>query len=314
MNDTRTRTSRNLADRIREAIDHSAYDSIKEFQQALEEVADDRNLRGASYSQFHRYLQGNQVPSLPLLREIAELAGVRPAWLVFGDGEPTASEEGVRRGGAAPDEFVSQPHGAIDEFIVRYSSDAFGWANEIDRTVGKALLMAVLGRVLGSCPDSDNATAEEIAKVAYLVRKIARYPAMLLLNGGLDDLSRGQAQDYLWSICLTMRTAIPGRNEGLSIEALTEGMILPEQASETEADAEEASLLVQLALTRFDGNATWLANAARVTPAAVRNWKAGRRTPSADSLNRIAAAVEWEFDDSALAKLLRRTADRRPEK
>lgn len=302
-----------LSTRLREAIAHSPFDSIKQFQQALEEEAEKHGLRGASYSQFHRYLQKEQVPPLPLLRGIADLAGVRPEWLVFGDGEPTATEEAVRRGQVAADEVYGQPNPAVQEFIREYMVDLFGWASAIDQTAGSDLLMAVLGRLLASCPDSEDATPEQVARLALLIRTAALRP-INVLTGDLDRLPASQLQDYLWSVTLAMRTAIPGRNEGASITELTDGVLLPEERPSDETDEEDETelvLLVRLVLERFDGNATWLAEEARVTPAAVRNWKAGRRTPSAESLDQIAHAVETEFGDKALAEVLRNAAERR---
>ena len=44
---------------------------------------------------LYRYLSDETTPSLAFLREAADILGVRPAWLAFGDGEPTDAEQKI---------------------------------------------------------------------------------------------------------------------------------------------------------------------------------------------------------------------------
>ena len=49
----------------------------------------DKKVPGSSYAMIHRYLAGEKVPSLKFLEGAADVLGVRPAWLICGDGERT---------------------------------------------------------------------------------------------------------------------------------------------------------------------------------------------------------------------------------
>ena len=48
-----------------------------------------KKVPGSSYAMIHRYLSGKKVPSLEFLDGAADVLGVRPAWLICGDGERT---------------------------------------------------------------------------------------------------------------------------------------------------------------------------------------------------------------------------------
>ena len=48
-----------------------------------------KKVPGSSYAMIHRYLAGETVPSLKFLEGAADVLGVRPAWLICGDGERT---------------------------------------------------------------------------------------------------------------------------------------------------------------------------------------------------------------------------------
>ena len=68
---------------------------IRDFHRELELTCKKKGVSGSSYTMVHNYLQGRREPSLGLLRESAKILGVREAWLVLGEGEPTVSEEAL---------------------------------------------------------------------------------------------------------------------------------------------------------------------------------------------------------------------------
>lgn len=56
-------------------------------------VMDEQDVPGASTGAVYRYLKGETVPSVDFLLAAAGVLGVRPAWLLLGEGEPTKMEE-----------------------------------------------------------------------------------------------------------------------------------------------------------------------------------------------------------------------------
>lgn len=75
-----------IGSRLKEAIPQ---DGIRAFHREMER----REVRGASYAMIHRYLSGEAVPPVEFLEVAADVLGVRPAWLICGDG-PMRDEPG----------------------------------------------------------------------------------------------------------------------------------------------------------------------------------------------------------------------------
>jgi hypothetical protein len=59
---------------------------------------------GSSYANVHAYFGGKTQPTVEFLQAAAGALAVRPAWLAFGEDEPTAVEQALVKMGGALDE------------------------------------------------------------------------------------------------------------------------------------------------------------------------------------------------------------------
>lgn len=69
-----------IADRLQEALALRGL-KIRAFHRLMHE----KKVLGNSYPAIHRYLRGEQTPSVDFLLAAADLLEVRPAWLAFGE-------------------------------------------------------------------------------------------------------------------------------------------------------------------------------------------------------------------------------------
>ncbi len=82
-----------IQERLRRALDEQGY-TIRKLHLTLKE----RDVPGSkSYASVHGYLQGGTMPGLEFLEAAANELGVRLAWLVAGEGEMTAQEQGLEK-------------------------------------------------------------------------------------------------------------------------------------------------------------------------------------------------------------------------
>ena len=83
-----------IAERLKYAIQKGTgpgAGSIRKFHKLISE----QDVPGNSYPVIHRYLRGAAKPPLAFLEAAADLLGVRPAWLILGDGKPTEREQAL---------------------------------------------------------------------------------------------------------------------------------------------------------------------------------------------------------------------------
>lgn len=80
-------TVASVAARLRWAVERSGQiQSIRQFQQRLRE----RGVPGTGYSNVYRYVTDDAAsPPLEFLQNAGAVLEVRPAWLAFGDGDPS---------------------------------------------------------------------------------------------------------------------------------------------------------------------------------------------------------------------------------
>lgn len=91
-----------LGERVSWALEYwptAPEDSRRGRRRLFQEEMRERLPKGAgtSYRVLLEYLEDRQTPSVEWLQEAAELTGVRPAWLTYGDGSPTDAEAELER-------------------------------------------------------------------------------------------------------------------------------------------------------------------------------------------------------------------------
>jgi hypothetical protein len=87
-------------DRLQSAIDAAGLGKTA-FWKAMQKPLADAGLSGATRQSLYKYLSGERVPTVPWIREAAEVLGVEAAWLERGEGPRTKAEAQVLRVGTA---------------------------------------------------------------------------------------------------------------------------------------------------------------------------------------------------------------------
>lgn len=86
-----------LGGRLERALDDWG-EGIMAFVEAMKDELEGTDVQGATYPAIKRYLDDEAVPSVRFLEAAARVLGVRPAWLVLGDGDMTEEEARGREG------------------------------------------------------------------------------------------------------------------------------------------------------------------------------------------------------------------------
>jgi len=210
-------------------------------------------IQGASYPSIQRCLNGEQQPSLSLLVGVARVCGVRPAWLAFGDGEPTTVRELARQR-------VAHESGGLLRFagahLVNESLNAaLPDYHRLDPSI-KAAFWEVLTAWHhltepsydpdGSGPYADlpdrfpgrpkRHAAEVInMRMAQLARRLGGFVAEPLNEMGTSDLSGRQFESYVRLMLMAFRELMPDRALGVTLRPTIEVRPVPLYESEAPA-------------------------------------------------------------------------------
>lgn len=164
-------TAGGIAERLESQI-LKRFGTVYKFQKELEARNDGRRkedrIKGISAPSIHAYLKGSP-PSVEFLQEAAEVLGVRPAWLVFGEGLATeaeavmqeaqpevpdlrqVAEERFRKVFPAYDQLGYSTRAVAMEFVFRLGVDiAFRGTEEQDLDGSLIAAAAFTGRNLGA--------------------------------------------------------------------------------------------------------------------------------------------------------------------
>lgn len=205
-----------VASRFREAIEDSEYGSIRQFQKAVHPIAQERGVRGSSYSMVHQYLQGEATPSLEFVEVAGEVLGVRPAWLAFGEGERTRGEDQV-----------SSQYGPMEEGAeYQITEDRDKIRDSVGLTPTSKAVIAlyekVAREVIAAAPDADNASGSDARVVSAVIQWLVEYPVVVLRGNHLSEIDPTEIEDYLIAALQALSLITPERGEGESLEALHE--------------------------------------------------------------------------------------------
>lgn len=215
-----------VASRLREAIKDSKFGSIRQFQKAIHPVAQEREVRGSSYSMVHQYLQGEATPPLEFVEIAGEVLSVRPAWLAFGEGRRTEVEE-VIAGGDTQEEF--------EDLVVDFVAERAPYLYRAGSTLVVEVFRLTLNRLLVSCAGSQVVTEEEVLRAAEGLAIMVQTPAIQLIGADDDQQAdRGFLEDYFIAALHAVMLAIPDRNEGRPLNELLESIDSPEEAPSLE--------------------------------------------------------------------------------
>lgn len=207
-----------VADRLREAIEDSEYGSIRQFQKALHPLAQERGIRGSSYSMVHQYLQGEAVPSLKFMRVAGKVLGVRPAWLAFGEGERTTGEHKIHfERVEAPEEGEAASH--VSEMVeaIRETVGTTPTSNAV-----LALYEKVARELIAAAPDADEASRGDAQVVSTVAQWLVEYPVVVVRGKHLNEMDPGEVEDYLIAALQALSLLIPERGKGEPLAALHE--------------------------------------------------------------------------------------------
>jgi hypothetical protein len=132
-------------------------------------------VKGASYSSLRGYLDGSRSPSLEILEASAPILGVRTAWLVLGEGQPTEIQESVEKAGEDPDAIQTDDAVNLMDVVPEL-------ANLTDEA--RSLFVGVLARFADLLPEEDLESRADRAKLPQLLWDVVAYPSNKLLEGG----------------------------------------------------------------------------------------------------------------------------------
>jgi hypothetical protein len=183
--------------RLQWAIDRQPWQGrrrgLRLFQSRIEERARELEkaggkLEGVHLSSIQGYVSGDVEPSLTFLREAADLLAVRRAWLIEGDGVPSALEESARRRAIA----TADPGGQRLRDAI---TTALPWADQGSRSESAlwSTMWILNGRLLDMPPIGTPYTevsAFEVALAGRLAESIRAPLDALGLKGRPFDQAR----------------------------------------------------------------------------------------------------------------------------
>ena len=158
-----------------------------------------KKVPGSSYAMIHRYLSGKKVPSLEFLEGAADILGVRPAWLICGDGERTEAAP------AAPTLLELAQHAAYQ--LAPLSEDKQAVIDAFHGAVRR------LYQALETEPEP-----EQLSRMAELLVRLVREP-LLRLRHNLP-LGPRQVQDHYVAMLAAVTPIMPMFRSVDSIETI----------------------------------------------------------------------------------------------
>lgn len=203
--------------RLRRAIEE--WGSIRAFQRAMEERLADTDVDGYSYPSINEYLKGEVSPRLAFVEHAAAVLGVRPAWLVTGDGEPTDAEEAASRYGADSQDPATRLLQAIRHRYGGFGEDHLGISRSQQR-----LFLQLLVRYVQAAPDGNSLLdfeqpPEELLEIAGDLHFLVWLPLQARSWGfkGLDYRGRHQLNEYATAMMHALSLWIQEAGEGLPV-------------------------------------------------------------------------------------------------
>lgn len=196
-----------ISDRLQRALERAGNRSIRSLESAMRERESDIT----SYGAIRAYVQGEKLAPLTFLMEAAEELGIRPEWLILGEGEMTPVEEELGDQG-------------LDELLASHS-ELGQWPPR-----AREIFVELLGSYVLQTPDHTKVTQTEIGTEvwAVLVRDLVFLTTLPLRSWGfreIEDLSHRERFTYLLSVLNGLLVAVKGKEDGDPLSDHAESLI-----------------------------------------------------------------------------------------
>lgn len=206
-----------VAQRFKQALQDSRK-SIRWLHRTLK----NDGVRGASYASVHSYLKARTEPPLDFLTAAAKALGVRPEWLIAGEGAPTRAALNIESW-VDPWEEIGTRRGLLTR---RIREQLLVWVpmfERLPRTVRHLFVEAVI-RFVEASSTPEKMTDVQIAQLAgdlwlFVERPLKAWGFRHELDPGHErfNLNERAFADYAVAMLHALMLAIPGPRRGDAI-------------------------------------------------------------------------------------------------
>jgi transcriptional regulator with XRE-family HTH domain len=181
------------------------YGNLSDFQRDMAA----RGVKGSTYPTVHAYVHDESKPSVDFLITAAELLGVRPAWLILGDGEPTEIEAVATRGQGQAQERPDFETGTIMGRVDALIRELFPLYDSLPVHVRSTIwhTIAVVATVLPPHDPNENPDEPEapaVVRAGRVVGLCMAFPPRLLPDLALNKEQLGH---YALAVCQSLMFA-----------------------------------------------------------------------------------------------------------
>jgi transcriptional regulator with XRE-family HTH domain len=180
-------------ERLREEYEKH-FRSLTEFQGEM------KGSPGSSYASVHSYIKGTAEPNVDFLRKAADVFGVRPEWLILGEGERTIEEELARK--------IAPPDQDLDAYLRENFPYYPGLRPDAQQALGRTI-MRLASDLDWRYPGKDAAviialTEERVTIIGEFIRGMVRSLYNPTTGPRMERL-----EDFVIAVSVGVRAVIP---------------------------------------------------------------------------------------------------------